>query len=42
MMMSNTVLSRISALCGVNATFAPIFKDMIIEEVCDLNAELTL
>jgi hypothetical protein len=41
-MMNNTVFTRMSALYLVDAISAPIFKDMIIEKVCDLNRSLTL
>lgn len=41
-MMNNTVISRMSALYLVDAISAPKFKDMIIEEVCDLSRSLTL
>ena len=42
MMKSNTVISRISALYDFNAIFAPNFKDMIIEEDCNLDRVLTV
>lgn len=42
MMKSNTVISRISALYDFNAIFAPNFKDMIIEEDCNLDKVLTV
>ncbi|GEM_PF-2814195 len=42
MMKSNTVISRISALYDFDAISAPSFKDMIIEEDCNLDKVLTV